>query len=271
MQDHPTGGGNEGDGDEIAGDGGAATEDGADEEEQGEQQREVGEHLPHAVEEPGHRGEEPPDGAREAGRRDGRCADRDERQRGTDQRDDIGGPSRARRIGRGRERAERTRGCPSLSPSHARRDHQRGTVGPLRDNLCVSIASGGCRSVEWTGSFDWRGATGTVQVECIPNDDPDEYGTPVSAAVGFPVCTATVRYPRRGYNAMFGWVQLVRSTDNASAGERFEMDPFGLFADAPSPYCWFGTEPTLFDAPLAPRPRADRVARLQLPCHDTAR
>ena len=106
--------------------------------------------------------------------------------------------------------------------------------------------------MEWTGSFDWRGATGTVQVECIPNDDPDEYGTPVSAAVGFPVCTATVRYPRRGYNAMFGWVQLVRSTDNASAGERFEMDPFGLFADVPSPYCWFGTEPTLFDAPSRP-------------------
>ena len=57
--------------------------------------------------------------------------------------------------------------------------------------------------MEWTGSFDWRGATGTVEVECIPNDDPDEYGTPVSAAVGFPVCTATVRYPRRGFNAMF--------------------------------------------------------------------
>ena len=104
--------------------------------------------------------------------------------------------------------------------------------------------------MDWLFRLAW--ATGTVEVECIPNDDPDEYGTPVSEAVGFPVCTATVRYPRRGYNAMFGWVQLVRSTDNASAGERFEMDPFGLFADAPSPYCWFGTEPTLFDAPSRP-------------------
>jgi len=48
---------------------------------------------------------------------------------------------------------------------------------------------------------------------------------------------------------MFGWVQLVRSTDNESAGERFEVDPFALFGDARSPYCWYGTEPTLFDAP----------------------
>ena len=103
--------------------------------------------------------------------------------------------------------------------------------------------------VSWEGSFQWRGTTGSVQVECIANDDPDGYGTAASDAFGFPVCTATVRYPRRGYNAMFGWVQLVRSTDNESTGARFEMDPFALFGDAPSPYCWYGTEPTLFDAP----------------------
>ena len=52
-----------------------------------------------------------------------------------------------------------------------------------------------------------------------------------------------------GYNAMFGWVQMVRSTDDESVGGRFEMDPFGLFGDVRSPYCWYGTEPTLFDAP----------------------
>jgi hypothetical protein len=64
-----------------------------------------------------------------------------------------------------------------------------------------------------------------------------------------------VRYPRRGYNAMFGWVQLVRSTDNRSGGQHFELDPFALFGDVRSPYCWYGTEPTLFDAPSRP----DRV------------
>lgn len=47
-------------------------------------------------------------------------------------------------------------------------------------------------------------------------------------------------------------VQLVRSTDNESSGEQFEIDPFALFGDAPSPYCWFGIELTLFDAPSRP-------------------
>jgi len=103
--------------------------------------------------------------------------------------------------------------------------------------------------VTWAGSFEWRGLTGSVQVECIPNDDPVGYGTAASDAFGLPVCTATVRYPRRGYNAMFGWVQLVRSTDNESGGQHFEMDPFALFGDVRSPYCWYGTEPTLFDTP----------------------
>jgi hypothetical protein len=103
--------------------------------------------------------------------------------------------------------------------------------------------------VAWAGSFEWRGLTGHVQVACVPNDDPAGYGTVASDAFGFPVCTATVRYPRRGYNAMFGWVQLVRSTDSQSGGQLFELDPFALFGDVRSPYCWYGTEPTLFDAP----------------------
>jgi hypothetical protein len=103
--------------------------------------------------------------------------------------------------------------------------------------------------VNWSGSFTWRGTTGGVRVECVPNTDPRGFGSVASDAYGFPVCTATVQFPRRGYGAMFGWVQLVRSTDNESAGEQFEVDPFALFGDAHSPYCWYGTEPTLFDAP----------------------
>jgi hypothetical protein len=50
---------------------------------------------------------------------------------------------------------------------------------------------------------------------------------------------------------MFGWVQLVRSTDR-SGGQDFELDPLALFGDVRSPYCWYGTEPTLFDAPSRP-------------------
>lgn len=56
----------------------------------------------------------------------------------------------------------------------------------------------------------------------------------------------------RGYRSLFGWVQVVRSTDNESGGLRFELDPFALFGDAPSPYCWYGQRPILFDAPSRP-------------------
>jgi hypothetical protein len=101
----------------------------------------------------------------------------------------------------------------------------------------------------WRSRFEWDGLGGNLEVECVPNDDPAGYGTVASDAYGFPVCTARVEYPRRGYRSMFGWVQLVRSTDNTSRGTEFEVDPFALFGDARSPYCWYGTEPTLFDAP----------------------
>jgi len=106
--------------------------------------------------------------------------------------------------------------------------------------------------VKWSGQFEWAGATGTVRVECVPNDDPVGLGSLDPEAHGFPVCEATVAYSRRGYNAMFGWVQLVRSTDNRSGGERFEPDPFALFGDAGSPYAWYGTEPVLWDSPSRP-------------------
>jgi hypothetical protein len=47
-------------------------------------------------------------------------------------------------------------------------------------------------------------------------------------------------------------VQPVRSTDNESAGTDFDIDPFTLLGDAPSPYSWYGQCPTLFDAPSRP-------------------
>ena len=102
--------------------------------------------------------------------------------------------------------------------------------------------------MQWTGAFMWEELAGHVDVDCVPNDGPGAYGS-WPTAFGYPVCTARVTYPGRGYRAMFGWVQLVCSTDNESAGEQFDIDPFALFSDAPSPYCWYGIEPTLFDAP----------------------
>jgi hypothetical protein len=111
-------------------------------------------------------------------------------------------------------------------------------------------------------SFVWRGEPGSVHAECVPNADPEFWGCWHSVAEGFPVCTATVDYPAHGYRTLFGWVQLVCSTDNESGGELFELDPFALFGDAPSPYCWYGTRPVLFDAPSRPvRQPLEWVAR----------
>ena len=46
---------------------------------------------------------------------------------------------------------------------------------------------------------------------------------------------------------MFGWTQMVCSTD--SAPDRFEMDPIALYQQIPTPYAFFGIRPELFDAP----------------------
>jgi hypothetical protein len=92
------------------------------------------------------------------------------------------------------------------------------------------------------------GDQGRVTVSCVRNDDPAAVGTGEEAR-GFPACSATIAYPGRGYRALFGWVQLVCSTDNAFEGRAFEMDPLQLFEDSPAPFCWYGITPVLFDAP----------------------
>lgn len=110
-------------------------------------------------------------------------------------------------------------------------------------------------------SIDFRhaGVDGRVVVTCVPNGDPGRVGKGEEAR-GFPACTATIDYPAEGYRALFGWVQLVRSTDNASGGTAFENDPLQFFEDSPAPYCWYGLRPILFDAPS----RDDRSPMLWL-------
>jgi hypothetical protein len=96
--------------------------------------------------------------------------------------------------------------------------------------------------------FSHHGATGTIAIDCVPNDDPATLGCR-PGAIGLPACTASLTFPALGYRAMFGWIQLVNSTDNGSAGTAFEMDPLALFSDIDSPYAFFGARPTLFDGP----------------------
>lgn len=99
-----------------------------------------------------------------------------------------------------------------------------------------------------TIEFRHAGVDGRVVASCVPNDDPARVGKGQEAR-GLPACTATIDYSAEGYRAVFGWVQLVRSTDNASGGAEFENDPSRFFEDSPAPYCWYGLRPILFDAP----------------------
>ena len=71
-------------------------------------------------------------------------------------------------------------------------------------------------------------------------------GVSADAARGFPICRARVRYGADGYAAVFGWTQMVRSTD---ASDRFEMDPIAIYESVATPYAWFGVKPEAFDAP----------------------
>jgi hypothetical protein len=96
--------------------------------------------------------------------------------------------------------------------------------------------------------FVHDGVAGTVTVAVERVDEPEVVGK-LPGDRGFPCCSAVIEHPGQGYRAMFGWVQLVQSTDSPSNGTAFEMDPFFLFEDVPSPYAFFGIKPTLFDAP----------------------
>lgn len=103
-------------------------------------------------------------------------------------------------------------------------------------------------------AFSLRGISGHIDASVSPNTDPPALGylllsggVPVDFARGFPVCRASVTYPADGYAAIFGWTQMVRSTD-AATGD-FEMDPIAIYNDVDTPFAWYGTRPDLFDAP----------------------
>lgn len=99
--------------------------------------------------------------------------------------------------------------------------------------------------------FTHQGQTGRVTVALETTQAPAELGTR-EGAKGLANCKAVIDYPGDGYKGLLGWVQLVCSMDNISHGREFEMDPFDPFdmeKRSPTPYCWYGITPTLFDAP----------------------
>ena len=64
-------------------------------------------------------------------------------------------------------------------------------------------------------AFVLRGIVGKVSVSCRANDHPELVGSGADSQ-GFPLCHAVVDYPAQGYDAVLGWVQLVRSDDNVT-------------------------------------------------------
>src|SRR5919206_1265038 len=100
-------------------------------------------------------------------------------------------------------------------------------------------------------SFTHQGHQGRVIVTMETTRAPAVLGAR-EGALGLRNCKATVEFSASGYLGLLGWVQLVCSTDNMFQGRQFEIDPFDpfeLYERAPTPYCWYGITPTLFDAP----------------------
>jgi len=100
-------------------------------------------------------------------------------------------------------------------------------------------------------AFVARNMTGTVVVELDNDRDPHK--------PGFPVCTATVSYSGDGYDAFFGWVQLV----GEGTPPIFAIDPLRIYERLDTPYAFFGFKPTLFDAPT----RTNRVQHVEWLAH----
>jgi hypothetical protein len=147
-------------------------------------------------------------------------------------------------------------GSPPLAAANVH-DRLVGQVQPVRDNGRMTQVDD--RRID----FSLRGISGHIDVSISPNTDPIalgysllSYGLPVDFARGFPVCRATVTYPADGYAAIFGWTQMVRSTDAATSD--FEMDPIAIYNEVDTPFAWYGTRPELFDAPCRDS-RADMI------------
>jgi hypothetical protein len=99
----------------------------------------------------------------------------------------------------------------------------------------------------------------TTVITVHPNTDPKKHGQlitfpdhPASDFLGFPICQARITSPQSvGYAAMYGWIQMFRHAvpPNTASETPWQMDDIPMTAGLNTPFCWFGAEPQLFDAP----------------------
>lgn len=85
-----------------------------------------------------------------------------------------------------------------------------------------------------------------------PDTDPERHGlallglyNDINDIKGFPVVRGAVSSPEsRTYGSIYGWVQIFSTSEDPWA-----MDHYPTFEGINSPFCIWGSEPTLVDAP----------------------
>jgi len=109
--------------------------------------------------------------------------------------------------------------------------------------------------------FRMRGRDGVIRVEYGVNEEAERWGyhllgLPYDHGIseGFPVVHATVEYEGEGYGAVMAWIQIVRyRIGGGGDDETVEVDKPPQLADTNAPHCYWGPNPSFFDAPSTTR------------------
>ena len=87
--------------------------------------------------------------------------------------------------------------------------------------------------------------------------DHMETGFSPYSAIGFPKLICTIDYEGKGYHSYMGWIQTVRFNPGTS-GDHPAISPEPMFVyhipmmlDADTPFCVYGVDPALFEAPAS--------------------
>ena len=71
--------------------------------------------------------------------------------------------------------------------------------------------------------------------------------------MGYPVVNANISFHGAGYEAMFGWLQVI--SHDIGAGETdFSVDIANQFQEFANPFCYYGYRPRFYDAPRMNNP-----------------